>query len=157
MKRWILESFFADDLEAATRAGSMDAFAKAHADIRETMADDLERRAEELMHDKLVNLLTVVDDRAVVTFDKRVGAVFIGGERAEPARLQALKSEAQLVLTSEIWKIIFESPKELAQRAMFLAGESLDDLKKGRAILYTLDTQKKILDTFAAYQQPPKT
>ncbi len=52
-----------------------------------------------------------------------------------------------------LWKIIQETPKELAQRAMFVAGESVDDMKKGRSMLYTLDSQKRIVEMFSGYQQ----
>lgn len=144
-------------LKQIYRQGGVDSFFLAHKDIWETMKDDVEKMADNRLHDKLVALLTVVDDRAVVTFNQKAGAIYIGGERAEPARLQALKAEAEFVLASDVWKIIYESPKELAQRAMFTAGESLDDMRKGRAILYTLETQKKILDTFISYQQPSQS
>lgn len=142
-------------LKQIYRQGGVDSFYLAHQDIWKTMKDDVEKMADDRVREKLVALLTVVDERAVVTFDKRIGAILIGGIRAEHPRLQNLKSEAEYFLASDLWKILYESPKELAHRAMFLAGESLDDLKKGRAILYTLDTQKKILDTFAAYSQAP--
>lgn len=140
-------------LKQIYRQGGVDSFYLAHKDIWETMKDDVEKMADDRLHEKIVKLLTVVDERAVVTFNERQGAIFIGGERAEPARLQALRSEAEFILSSDVWKIISESPKQLAHKAMFLAGESLDDLKKGRAILYTLDTQERILRTFEAYQQ----
>lgn len=140
-------------LKQIYRQGGVDSFYLAHKDIWETMKDDVEKMADERLHTKLVELLTVVDERAVVTFNERAGAIYIGGERAEAGRLQSLKAEAEYFLSSDLWKIIYESPKQLAQKAMFLAGESLDDLKKGRAILYTLDTQRKILETFSSYQQ----
>lgn len=137
------------------RQGGVDSFYLAHQDIMKTMKDDIEKMADSRLHEKLVKLLTVVDERAVVTFNQKAGAIFIGGERADAARLQALKAESEYFLASDLWKILSESPKQLAYKAMFLAGESLDDLKKGRAILYTLDTQDKILRTFESYQ-PPK-
>lgn len=141
-------------LKKIYRQGGVDSFYLAHKDIWTTMKDDIEKMADERLREKLVKLLTVVDERSVVTFNERAGAIFIGGERADPARLQSLKSEAEYFLESDLWKIISESPKQLAHKAMFLAGESLDDLKKGRAILYTLDTQEKILHTFKSYSQP---
>lgn len=139
-------------LKEIYRQGGIDSFYLAHQDIMKTMKDDIEKMAEERVREKIVNLLTVVDERSVVTFNQKAGAIYIGGERADPGRLQALKAESEYFLASDLWKIIYESPKQLAHKAMFLAGESLDDLKKGRAILYTLDTQEKILRTFEAYQ-----
>ena len=39
---------------------------------------------------------------------------------------------------------------------MFVAGESLDDMKKGRSILYTLASQQKIVDILKSYQPKQK-
>lgn len=136
-------------IDIATRNGSLDAFDKAHADIRETMADDLDKKAEELSLRKLAELLSIVDERAIITFDSRARAIFIGGERADDGRLHNLKAEAEFFQESDLWKILYETPKRLAEKAMFTDDGKLENqLLKGRAILYTLETQKKILDTF---------
>ncbi len=81
-------------------------------------------------------------------------AVFIGGVKAEPMQLQNLKAEAEFLLNSSLWSILHETPKELAHRAMFVAGESLADMAKGRTVLYTLNTQKRILDMLMTYTSP---
>ena len=120
------------------------------------MAKTLEQRADELAQEKLNKLLSVVDERLIITFSPSLKAVFIGGKRVEESQLLALKAEAEYFLASDLWHILFETPKELAQRAMFMAGESLDDMKKGRSILYTLDTQKRILDTLKSYEPKKK-
>lgn len=138
-------------LKEIYKAGSKDAFTKAHADIRETMADDLDQKAEDLAKIKLNGLLSIVDDRAIITLDTRARAIFIGGERADDSRLHNLKAEAEFFQESDLWKIIYETPKRLAEKAMFTDDGKLDNqLLKGRAILYTLETQKKIVDTFLA-------
>jgi hypothetical protein len=100
--------------------------------------------------EELNKLLSVVDNRLIITFSPDEKAVYVGGKKVEEGQLLALKAEAEYILNSDLWKIIFETPKELAMRAMFVAGESLDDMKKGRAMLYTLDTQKLILETLAS-------
>lgn len=132
---------------------------------------ELERKNQELMHARfpeptidmdgavkktLDELLTIVDVRKVVTLDTKAGAIYIGGERAEEGRLMNLKQEAEALERFDLWSIIHETPKELAKHAMFVAGDSIEDMKKGRSMLYTLDTQRKILNIFKAYQQPSK-
>lgn len=164
IKSWILKNIFEkfrSDLDAlrgfdaliaeARRQGSIEAFPLAKKDILETMRDDLDKQAEELAEKKLAALLSPVDPAKVVTLDKSHGVVYIGGERAEEARLANLRSEAEILLQSELWQLIYETPKELAQKAMFVAGESIDDMKKGRAMLYTLSAQKNIIDIFRGY------
>lgn len=155
MKRWILDTFFRAELENlfanAKTQGSMDAFEKAHADIRETMVDDTEERAEERAHVLLDEMLSPIDTNKIVSFSAKTGAIYIGGERVDDGRLASLKSEAEAIEQFDLWHLLHETPKELAQRSMFVEGDSMDNLRKGRSMLYTLDTQKRIIDTLKAY------
>ena len=108
--------------------------------------------------DELNKLLSVVDEKLIVTANK--GVIYIGGERADAARLGNLKAEAQFFEESELWKIINQTIRELSQRAMFVNGDSLEFLQKGRSMLYLLDTQKRIVDTFKTFvptSPPSKT
>lgn len=148
-------SFINHALKEAERFGGIASFPLAQKDIMETMADDLDKKAEELAKKKLNDLLSPVDLKSVVTLNKQIGAIFIGGQRVEDGRLTNLKSEAEFITNSEIWQLLSETPKSLAERAMFINGEGLDDLKKGRSILYTIATQKNILDTFISYKPKP--
>lgn len=135
------------------REASKDAFRKALADLEETNEYNTEERAKVLMEERLTKLLSVVDPHMIVTYDSKNRNIYIGGELADAGRLNNLKAEAEFFAQSELWRIIKETPKELAQRAMFVGGESLDDMKKGKAMLFTLDTQQKILETFKGYAQ----
>lgn len=153
LKQWVLESFFKEELAVlynnAMLEGSKDAFHKAHADIRETMVDDLEKRAEELAKQKVADLLSVPDMRSIVTLDTRARAIFIGGERADDGRLHNLKAEAEFFMESDLWKLLYETPKRIAQKAMFEDDGSLESLLlKGRAILFMLETQQRNLSVF---------
>lgn len=128
------------------------AFKDAQKDILETMDDDIDKKVQELADKKLNILLSIVDYTKVVTMDKQHGLVFIGGNKVAPETLANLKSEAEFILHSDIWQLLYESPKALAEKSMFVNGESLDDLKKGRSVLYGLSQQKNILDLFKGYE-----
>lgn len=105
----------------------------------------------------LEKLLSIVDEKLVITFDSKSGAIYIGGQRADPARLSNLKAEADFLVESDIWKIINESIKELAQRAMFVSDGDLEKLLlKGRSMLYLLDTQNRIVSTLKAFVHKQK-
>lgn len=97
---------------------------------------------------KLNDLLSVIDMNAIVAYDERTKRILVGGEVLDDSRLSNLKAEADFFIQSDLWKLIYETPKVLAERAMFVNGETLDDMKKGRSMLYTLATQKKIIETF---------
>lgn len=114
------------------------------------MIDDLDARIEKLANEKLANLLSVIDMSKIVTLDK-FGLIYIGGQKADEVRLDNLKSEAEVISQMELWTILHETPKELAQKAMFVSGESLVDMQKGRSMLYTLSSQKGLVDLFRSY------
>lgn len=107
----------------------------------------------ELVEKELCMMLSVVDMKKVITFDERKGAIFIGGERAEPSALANLKSEAEFLQKSDIWPLLNASIRRLAEIAMFEKGENIESMQKGRSMIYLLSTQNKILDTLASYQQ----
>ena len=133
-------------------------FALAQRDLLEGFADDVEKRAEELAKQKLAQLLSIVDESLIVAIDARTKQVFIGGEKADEGRLGNLRSEAQFLLESDLWKVIYETPKQLAHKAMFVDDGKLDtQLLKGRAILYTLATQEKIVNLFKSLSTAPST
>lgn len=106
--------------------------------------------------DELSRLLSIIDLNLVVALDARTGAVYIGGKRVDTARLANLKAEAEFFGESDLWKIINNTVRELAQKAMFVDGKGLEDLQKGRSMLYLLSTQEKIVDTFKAFIPKPE-
>lgn len=151
IKAKIFRKFFQKELEDEVSEIRRTAFKHARADLEEAMVETTEDRVNEFADKKLNDMLSVVDMRQVVTLDKQRGIVFVGGERADEITLSNLKSEAEFLEKSSIWRIMYETPKELAQRAMFVSGESLADLQKGKSMLYTLAAQKNIIDTFKSY------
>ncbi len=107
---------------------------------------------EDQIQNALSKLLSNVDLYKVVTADRIKGMVYIGGVRVEEARLGSLKAEAEYFANSDLWALLYETPKELAQKSMFVEGDNLANMQKGRSILYTLSAQKNILDVFRSYQ-----
>ncbi len=157
-KQWILSRKFVVDsfnveLEKAKIEGSKDAFVKARADLEEMMVETDKEMINELADKKLNQLLSVVDNSKIAKIDKVKKMVYIGEEIADVARLSNLKAEAEFFTQSELWKVLYETPKELAQRSMFVSSESLADMQKGKSMLYTLATQKNIIDIFLSYEQ----
>ena len=100
---------------------------------------------EELAQQKLESLLSVIDTKKIISVDK-AGIVYIGGVQQDKVVLQNLKQEAEMLLVSQLWQILYNTPKALAEKAMFVEGKTMEDLNKGRSMLFTLDTQRKILE-----------
>ena len=168
LKQWVLSRQFVKDvcnryyLDGLTKAQAdlqveleeirRTAFTFARKDLEESMVETTEERVEELANKKLNDLLSKVDLTKLVSIDKQKGILFVGGVKADDLTLSNLKSEAEFFEASNLWKVLYETPKELAQRAMFVSGESLDDMTKGRSMLYLLASQKNIIDILKSYQ-----
>ena len=157
MKQWLINvgwAIFLPQIQDELRAREIAAFKAAQKDVLDTMADDLEKRAKELMEEKLANMMSPINWQQVVSFNERQGSIFIGEKRADNAELQNLKAEAEMLMTSRLWQLLYETPNALAQQIMFRTGEDMDAFKKGRAIIFHLDSQKKILDILKSYKPP---
>jgi len=146
IKRWILGLPF-------VKKELVNAFVLAQKDLLEGFDGDIEKRAEELAKEKLSKLLSVVDERMIITWSQTAKRVFIGGQEVtDPGRLASMKAEAEALEQMDVWRVLTETPKKLAEKAMFVDDGVLENqLLKGRAILYTLDTQKRILSTLKSY------
>jgi hypothetical protein len=158
IKRWILRREFVIQYAARCVSGFLEGerpkiFAAAQKDILETMRDDLDKQAEELAKKKLEALLSPIDETQIVKLDPRTGVVTIGDLRPEESQINNLRSEAEFFQESDLWKLLYESPKALAQKVMFVDGENIETLRKGRSMLYTLETQKRIIDIFKSFKR----
>ena len=142
MKNYLLKSkLFA----WAYREGGKDAFQAAHSDILESMDEEIERRAKKYAIAELESLLSAVKTSEIIAQKGKL--FYIGGELADDATLSNLSSEAHFLKESQLWRILNETPKELAHRAMFVDDGTIENqLLKGRAILYMLATQTKIVN-----------
>lgn len=150
IRNWVVDRpWLAKVIEDAYTKGGVDSFPLAQKDVLETMRNDIDKQVEELADKKLSELLSTVDVSMIVSADSRTKQLLIGGEKVDEGRLMNLKSEAEFLLASDLWKLIYETPKALAERAMFVDDGRLDNqLLKGRVILFTLATQKKLIDIF---------
>lgn len=145
IKNWVFESRF---FNIQKRNLYTKTFSDALKDLEETNVYNTEEKAKELA-DKMINdLLTPVDLNKILTINKEKGFIFVGGVQVDDIQAQNLKAEAEFMTQSEIWKVLYASPKSLAESALFRDDGKSEVLHaKGRAILYVLDTQKKIIDT----------
>lgn len=97
---------------------------------------------------ELENLLSPVEwDKVVRIDDKKM--LSIGDHPIEPARLSNLHSEAKFLLESDLWKLLYHTPKALAEKKMFVESQTLDDLKMGKSMLFILSQQLNIINIFA--------
>lgn len=106
---------------------------------------------------ELSRLLGFVDEKSIVTIDQARGIVFIGGQRIDEARLANLKAESEMLLNSELWKLLSETIRHMAYEQIFVKSKDYSEIVSGKMWLYHLDVQKKLMDVFKSYkkQMPP--
>lgn len=148
LKRFILSRKFVKDFVQLDREKVYrDAFKHAYDDLKETNMEDIDGKAEAKAIAKLDAMLSNVDLTSVVKLSQ-TGIISIGERQPDKQELLNLKSEAEMIASTNLWKYLVNSPKELAQRAMFRDGDSIDNFKKGRSMLYLLSTQENIVGIF---------
>ena len=109
---------------------------------------------EKAVNERLSAILGVLDENRIVTFDPKVGILFLGKDRIDVSRAQNLKAESEMFLQSELWKVFNETIRHHAYETMFIKSTSFEDMKSGKMLLYLLDVQRKIMEIFKAYRPP---
>jgi hypothetical protein len=61
-------------------------------------------------------------------------------------KVQDLKQEAHLFRNTSLWEIITNTLEQQAFEAGWTKAKTLEDLMNGKAICYTIETQKNIID-----------
>ncbi len=161
LRAWLFEKvnhiFFADDFDDLRSAKYTQGFSDGTTDGAKYERLRIEKEqalysiqpqplTEDQVSERLASLLTNVDLNKVISIDKPHGIIMIGGEKADQARLNNLRAEAEFILQSDIWTILYETPKQLAQKEMFVTSNTIEVMQKGRAVLFLLSQQKNIID-----------
>lgn len=113
--------------------------------MKKTIKDIPEDVLEEAVNKRLVEMLGFFDFKSVITYKEDIGTLFINGERIDGGRLANLKSEAEFILKTDLWKILDDTIRFSAYERMFTKSKTIEDLLSGKMWLYHLDTQKKIM------------
>jgi hypothetical protein len=152
IKQYIFNHKIFSDLH---REMYMKSFKAASDDLEATRKDDIEEKAKELANKMLSDMLSPIDEQKIISVTTK-GLVYIGGELAEESYLMSLKSEAEMIESTNLWSIMYATLKKHAENSMFVSGETLADMQKGKTMLFTLATQNKIVQTLKSYQQKKK-
>lgn len=72
--------------------------------------------------------------------------MFIQGKKITDSELKMLKEESSYILRTRLWSILTNSLKDQAKKSMFERSKSWEDMLFGKAMLYNLDVQEKIIE-----------
>ena len=151
-KNWLFNSLFKHDVIDLSQdkytQGFSDGWLAGH---EQKTKNQPIHEIEDLANKMVSDLLGFVDEKKVITMNEKQGAIFLGGERITPEECVNLKQEAELILTTDLWKIFNNTIRDIANKTMFEKSESFDDMKSGKCFLYNLSLQNKILNMFKNY------
>jgi hypothetical protein len=95
----------------------------------------------------LEDVLTIVQDTKGQT-----RRLLLGKEQISQNEWRVLSEEAKFLESSRMYRIMFATLEKQAQLRMFEQSKCDSDILFGKATLYTLDLQKKLLEGLKAYR-----
>ena len=75
--------------------------------------------------------------------------IFLGDNKITEQEFANLKEEVAYITKTNIWKILTSTLGETARQTMFEKATNFDDMRWGKAILYAIDVQEKIMKIFS--------
>lgn len=103
-------------------------------------------RTDKDLEEKFSKLLVSVNPYHVFTADKGERQLYLNHKLIEDNELDDLKSQVTFFRQSSLWKVLNETVRVQAQELMFTKSKTIEDLTFGKAMLYDLGIQNKILD-----------
>lgn len=148
IKQWIWNNHFEEDKEKLYRK----AFSDASKDLEETNVYNTDEKAKVLAEKMLSDMIGFTDKNKIITYEKTKGLLFIGGEKQLPEQLFNLKQEAEIIYSSQLYGIIYNTIGELARQRIFVTSKDWQDVLAAKMALYNLDTMKTIIDILRSYE-----
>ena len=102
------------------------------------------KNIEKEKNDLLKDLLCAVVAEDILGVDK-MGKIYLNKELIRDDEIRMLQAEAKFLNNSRLWSILTNTLYLQAQKTMFELATSFDDMRQGKAILYAIDVQKKII------------
>jgi hypothetical protein len=90
-------------------------------------------------------MMPIVEEERLLYIDK-YNKVYVKGKQVFGTELNNLQTEAKYFDECDLWKLIVNYMNADVSRKVFEKSQTPIDLVIGKAILYTLDVQKKIID-----------
>ncbi len=105
----------------------------------------LKRENEELKKELETLKKLVIFDLSKV-FALKEGKVFIGDYEITDKLKKVLKEESAYIKNTELWKIMRNTLIKITHEVMFEKSKDFEDMRTGKAMLYNLDIQQKLLE-----------
>ena len=91
-------------------------------------------------------LLPVVDDKKILFVDK-FKKIYIGGRLLTAQEIKNIKTDAELLESNELWKLITNNINEDVRKKVWVKSQDNIDLIVGKTMMYLLDYQIRTVKT----------
>lgn len=166
IRQWFFHRFHEDIIDLSQdkyTQGFGDGYKKGFAEARER-SDEVKKHLEDIimeLQSAPTASLPALDEQSILTLEKtstgQITKVLVGKKEAPIQMLKDLKHEAGMLMNTKLWVLFQETIKDQAYRTMFEKSESFDDMKTGKAMLYSLGVQKNIVDLLVGLNIKDKT
>ncbi len=95
---------------------------------------------------KFAKLLVSVNPYEVFTSHKTGSILYLNRKPIEDTEIADLQSQVAFLRQSRLWNILNETVRSQAMDTMFTNSKTIEDLTFGKAMLYNLGVQNKIMD-----------
>lgn len=95
----------------------------------------------------LKDLFNAITEEDILTQHGR--DLFIGGKKLDDKTKAQLIVDANLLKTMDLWRILCSCMKHEANKKMYTASKTTDDLIFGKAMLYAVDIFEKKVDNLS--------
>ena len=75
--------------------------------------------------------------------------LYLGENKITEQEFNNIKEEVAYITKTRIWDILTNTLGDIARQTMFEKATNFDDMRWGKAILYAIDVQEKIMKIFS--------
>lgn len=121
-------------------------------DTYETMTES------ELLYELLWKKYNAIDPHKLIHVGQSsdgMWSVKLGGKAVKGIELQNLQNEAELLKSTNLWKMMKEAKKNAAHTYMFTGMKTLEDSHYGKTLLYALSIDDQILTALENVRESP--
>ncbi len=108
------------------------------------------QKTDKELEEKFAKLLISVNPYEVFTSGGNGTRIYLNGKLIEESEIADLQSQVEFLRQSRLWNVLNETVRDQAMELMFTKSKTIEDLTFGKAMLYNLGVQNKIMDLIKA-------
>ncbi len=104
------------------------------------------KKTDKELEEKFSKLLVSVNPYEVFTSGGNGRTLYLNGKTIEENEIAELQSQVSFLKQSRLWSILNQTVRDQAMELMFTKSKTIEDLTFGKAMLFNLSIQNKIME-----------